>query len=200
VSVTRLILASGSQSRAAVLRHAGCVFEQLAADVDENIIKTQMKATGGSAAACAQALADQKALTVSKLHPTALVIGCDQMLACGDDWFDKPTSRDSARMQLLRLRGQQHALFNGMSAAVSGQIVWQHADNAYLRMRMFSEAFVESYLEDVGEDALKSVGGYQLEGRGAQLFETITGDFFSILGLPLLPLLALLRHHGLIRT
>jgi septum formation protein len=200
MTISRLILASGSQSRAAVLRHAGCTFDQIPADIDESVLKTQMKTAGQSAAACAQGLADQKALAVSRAHPAALVIGCDQMLACGQDWYDKPESRAVARTQLLRLRGREHSLFNGMAAAISGQVVWQHADHAHLKMRLFSEAFLDEYFDRTGDNALKSVGGYQLEGHGAQLFETISGDFFSILGLPLLPLLSLLRHHGLLRT
>jgi septum formation protein len=122
------------------------------------------------------------------------------MLDCAGRWFDKPTDLPSARRQLQDLRSQRHQLFNGMVVARAGKCLWRHSDVAMLEMRNFSDVFLDEYLAQVGDRALWSVGGYQIEGRGAQLFTTITGDFFSILGLPLLPLLAVLREHGVIHS
>lgn len=197
---SQIILASASQSRSTVLRNAGLVFEQIPADLDEASIKSKMQLEGQTAANCAQALADAKALHVSRHHPNGLVIGCDQMLACENRWFDKPTDSSSASEQLMALRGKTHSLFNGMAIAQNGQIVWRYTNTAHLRMRTFSPEFLKEYLTHVGQKAHLSVGGYQLEGLGAQLFESIEGDFFSVLGLPLLPLLGYLRDVGAIKS
>ena len=197
---TSVILASSSKSRAHVLTSAGVIFSQHAPDVDEYAIKTTVSANSGTAASCAEILAEMKAVKISVLHPSALVIGCDQMLDCVGVWFDKPKDLSAARTQLRSLRGKRHSLFNSMVVARGGQRIWHHADRADLDMRNFSDAFLDAYLEKVGESALWSVGGYQLEGRGAQLFNVIYGDFFSILGLPLLPLLGFLREHGAVET
>lgn len=195
-----LVLASASRSRAAVLAHAGVPFVQDAAAVDEDAVKARQRGEGASARQCALALAELKALAVSPRHPGALVLGCDQMLDCDGRWFDKPKDIAAARAQLADLRGRTHVLVNGMVLVRDGRAQWSHADAATLRMRAFSDAFLDGYLGTVGEAALHAVGAYQLEGRGAQLFERIDGDFFSILGLPLLPLLAVLREHGLLQT
>jgi len=198
--VTALILASASKSRAAVLSGAGVAFSQQASSVDEAVVKADMLRRKQTAAACAEKLAELKALDVSAKHDAALVIGCDQMLACQGRWFDKPADLAAARDQLAVLRGKTHTLFNGMAVARGGRVIWRHADQAELHMRDFSDGFLDDYLAQVGERATWSVGGYQLEGPGAQLFSVVRGDFFSILGLPLLPLLAVLREHGLLKT
>jgi septum formation protein len=195
-----LILASASKSRAGVLSGAGVAFSQVASGVDEGAVKIEMQLRKKTAAACAEKLAEHKALDVSAKHQDAFVIGCDQMLACEGRWFDKPSALALAREQLRALRGRTHELYNGMVIARGGDIVWRYADQAQLTMRDFSDAFLDQYLAQVGERALWSVGGYQLEGPGAQLFSVVRGDFFSILGLPLLPLLAFLREHDVLQT
>jgi septum formation protein len=130
----------------------------------------------------------------------ALVIGADQMLDCAGEWFDKPADLAAARRQLLALRGREHRLLNSLVVAHGGARRWHFADHAVITVRPFSEAFLDDYLAVAGTDVLHSVGGYQLEGLGSQLFDTVEGDFFSILGLPLLPLLAFLREHGVLKT
>jgi septum formation protein len=200
VKIARLILASSSKSRAGLLTQAGIDFIQVPSSVDEEPVKTAMAANRATAAQCAIRLAEMKATSISTNYPEAYVIGCDQMLDCAGQWFDKPTSTAAARAQLQNLRGKSHALFNGMVVVRAGQAIWHYTNHAELEMRAFSDGFLDAYLANVGDDVLWSVGGYQLEGAGAQLFTSIKGDFFSILGLPLLPLLGFLREHGLINT
>jgi septum formation protein len=195
-----LVLASSSQSRAAVLKGAGIAFVQHSPNVDEDAVKTAMRAASADVAQCAERLAEMKALDVSAHYPDAYVMGCDQMLECSGQWFDKPKDMAGARAQLQTLRGRHHRLFNGMAIAHNKSVIWRHSDRAELEMRAFSDAFLDQYLATVGERVLFSVGSYQLEGPGAQLFCSIHGDFFSILGLPLLPLLAVLREHSLIQS
>lgn len=194
----RLLLASASHSRAAVLRQAGLDFEQEAAGVDEDAVKTSLRADGGDAAHVATVLADLKAQSVSRRHGGAFVIGADQMLECNGVWFDKPADLDHARAHLAALRGKTHELISAVAVVRDGARIWQHAATARLTMRPFSDAFIERYLDRVGDAACRSVGAYQLEGLGAQLFSRIDGDFFTILGLPLFPLLDFLRGHGIV--
>jgi septum formation protein len=193
-----LILASASKSRANLMRAAGLAFEIVPAHVDEDSIKTSLKAEGASAPDCAVALAEFKAGTVSQRHSEALVIGADQMLECDGVWFDKPKDLDGARNHLLALRGKTHVLSNSIAVALNGAPIWHHTAEARLSMRSFSEAFLDEYLAAVGPAAMASVGGYQLEGRGAQLFTKVDGDFFTILGLQMLELLAFLREHRMV--
>jgi septum formation protein len=192
----RLVLASASTSRLRVLRGAGLEVEADPAAIDEAEVKASFRADGASAEICAAALAEAKALRVSGRRPGALVIGADQMLVCDGEWFDKPESRKAARAQLQALRGKRHELLSAICAARNGGILWRHLDRPALTMRGFGDDFLEAYLDRAGEDVLGSVGAYRLEDVGAQLFARIEGDFFSILGLPLLPLLAFLRDHG----
>jgi septum formation protein len=131
-------------------------------------------------------------------EPGRYVLGADQMLECDGTWFDKPADRDAARAQLLALRGRRHHLVSAAVLALDGERIWHQADRAELVMRDFSTDFLERYLELAGEAACASVGAYQLEGVGAQLFSRVRGDFFTILGLPLLPVLAILRQHGML--
>lgn len=194
----RVILASTSKSRAAVLAKAGVVFAQESPGVDEDGTKAAQRAQRASTAKCAETLAEMKALAVSNRNLDALVIGGDQMLECDGTWFDKPVDRIGARTQLQALRGKRHRLINSLIVARAGQRLWHHADHADITMRNFTDAFLDNYLSQAGDGILRSVGGYELEGLGPQLMEKVEGDFFSILGLPLLPLLAVLREHGVL--
>lgn len=189
-----LILASASRSRSAMLTAAGVDFRAVPADVDEAALKRDMST--GEPGEVALALALAKARKVSADVPGALVIGADQMLECEGRWFDKPVDSPAARRQLLALRGRSHQLICAVVAVCDGDSLWQHREDARLVMRPFSEAFLDAYLEGAGPAVLGSVGAYQLEGTGAQLFDFIAGDFFTILGMPLLPLLAFLRREG----
>lgn len=198
-SDTTLILASGSTIRAQLLRGAGLDFIIETAPVDEAEIRIALQAEGASAGDTAVALAEAKALRVSRKRPGALVIGCDQMLDCNNVWFEKPGDRDHARAHLQALRGRAHTLSSGIVVARDGQRIWHELSTACLTMRPLSEEFIEAYLDAAGDAVQSSVGAYQLEGLGAQLFSRIEGDYFTILGLPLLPLLDFLRQHGLLK-
>jgi septum formation protein len=197
-SPVSLILASGSATRADLLRRAGLSFTVETAAVDETEIKASFHAKAGDPVDCAMALAQAKAFRVSRRHPGALVIGADQMLVCDGIWFDKPSGAVEAREQLLALRGRRHELISALCVVRDGQRIWHVVDRPSLLMRAFSDEFLDLYLADAGPGLLSSVGAYQLEGSGCQLFAEITGDYFSILGVPLLPLLAVLRDHGVI--
>lgn len=192
----RIILASGSPTRREVLTKAGIgPFEVIPADVDEADIRASLIAESDCIEGdmVAGVLARAKAEAVSKLHPDALVIGADQVLALGSRLFEKPTSLADARDHLDRLRGRTHELYSAVVLAEGGEAVWGMVDSARLTMRPFSDAFLDTYLEGAGEVVLASVGAYQLEGPGVQLFERIEGDYFTILGLPLVALLGELR-------
>jgi septum formation protein len=192
-----LVLASGSATRAKLLSAAGVDFVVERPRTDEDAVKASLRAERLSPRDQADALAEVKALSVSQRR-SGYVIGADQMLALGDEVFDKPVDRAAARAQLQKLRGQTHTLVTAAVVAKDGAPIWRFVDTPKLSMRRFSDAFMESYLDDIGPAAYESVGAYQLEGRGAQLFERTQGDYFSILGLPLLPLLAFLREHELV--
>ena len=189
-----LILASTSRSRRALLSGAGVSFTAEAAAVDERALEAELLAA--TPADVALALSEAKALAVSRLHPQAVVIGADQTLGLGRRTFHKPASPAAARDQLLALRGETHVLHAGIACAREGTVVFRHVSPARMTMRRFSDAFLDDYLRTAGDAVLSSVGCYQLEGPGIQLFEAIDGDYFTILGLPLLPLLAALRHLG----
>ena len=188
-----LILASASTSRAELLRQAGITFGVEQASVDEDQVKHSMRTGGADAEAVAVALAEIKASRVSPRHAGALVIGADQMLECDGAWFDKPVDLAQARAHLKALAGQSHELITAACVALDGAIIWRHVDRARLTMRRFSDAFLDRYLADCGEDILGSVGAYRVEGRGVQLLSRIEGSHFTILGLPLIPLLEFLR-------
>ncbi|MBX3428011.1 MAG: Maf family protein [Hyphomonadaceae bacterium] len=182
-----------------MLEAAGLEFEVDAPRVDEEAAKASLRAGGLKPRDQADALAELKALSVSRTRPD-FVIGADQMLALGGDTFDKPKDAREARQHLQRLRGQTHELITAAVVAREGAIIWRHVDTPKLKMRAFSDGFLDDYLARVGDNVLRSVGAYQLEGLGAQLFERVDGDYFSVLGLPLLPLLAFLREHGVARA
>jgi septum formation protein len=191
-----IVLASGSATRRAMLKSAGVEFAIDTSPVDEAAVKAAMREETGNAARVAEVLAELKAAKVSARHPGMIVIGADQMLDCEGEWFDKPDSRDAARRQLAALRGKTHRLTSSVVAVRDGQRLWHHTDQARLTMRRFSDAFLDDYMEKAGAGVLSSVGAYQLEGLGAQLFMLVEGDHFTILGLPLLALLDFLRENG----
>lgn len=191
----RLILASKSKSRASVLKSAGLEFTQIGSGVDEEALKDSLRAEGANVARQADLLAETKALKVSISH-NGVVLGCDQMLELDGQGLDKVSSREEAREILTRLRGKTHILQSALVACVEGAPVWRHLAQPRLRMRSFSDQFLENYLDAIGPAAFESVGCYQIEGRGAQLFDRIDGDLFSIMGMPLLPLLQWLRDRG----
>ncbi len=190
-----LMLASASSVRARLLENAGVAAVCEPAVVDEEDIKNAMRAERASAADVVEMLSELKAVRVSQRHPGSLVVGADQMLVCEGAWFDKPTDRSRARADLTALAGKTHELLCCACVARDGTRIWHHAANARLTMRPLSQGFVDDYLEAIGDAALDSVGVYQLEGLGVQLFSRVEGDFFAILGLPLLPLFEFLRGH-----
>ena len=193
----RLILASGSATRRKMLEAAGIVFDVVPADVDEDAHKLALESdVNGSPQRTAAVLARLKAEEVSRRHLDALVIGADQVLALGREIFSKPADLEGARASLARLSGRQHQLHSVVSLARGGTQIWSHTDTATLTMRNLSAAFLDEYLRRAGEGICHSVGAYEIEGLGIQLFERIEGDYFTILGLPLLALLAELRNRG----
>jgi septum formation protein len=191
-----IVLASGSRARQALLANAGVAFEPIAAAIDERAAEKPLLDTEAPLDDVALALAMAKALAVGEQRPGNLVIGADQVLALDGERFLKPENVNAARRQLLRLAGKTHALHTAVAAVRSGEIVWRHAETAFLTMRSLTPAFIGRYLAAAGPDVLESVGAYQLEGHGIQLFEKVEGDYFAILGLPLLPLLQFLRGEG----
>lgn len=182
-----------------MLEAAGLTFEVDVPRVDEEAAKATLRAEGLRPRDQADVLAELKALSISRMRPE-FVIGADQMLAVEGETLDKPKSAVEAREHLMRLRGKTHELITAVVVAREGAIIWRHVDTPKLKMRAFSDAFAEDYLARAGDAVLHSVGAYQLEGLGAQLFERVEGDYFSVLGLPLLPLLAFLREHGIVRA
>lgn len=194
----RLVLASASTTRRALLDSAGLRFEAVPAAVDEAAIKEAAQAEGFPPADAALLLADAKASRVARRDPDALVIGCDQLLVCEGRWYDKPPDIAAARAQLLALRGRAHELVTAVVCHRHGGRIWQHVAVPRLVMREFSDEFLAAYLAIEGEAVLGSVGAYRLEATGAHLFTRLQGDHAAILGLPLLELLAFLRQHGIL--
>jgi len=196
-----LILASGSKIRAKLLEAAGLAFIVEPPGLDESAMR---QAVSGEDALqpqdVAEVLARAKAEAVSDLAHGAFVIGADQVLALGDEIFAKPDSMESAREQLRALSGKTHKLQSSVALAREGEILFAHTEEASLTMRELSPIFIGRYLAAAGEEVLSSVGAYQLEGLGIELFDKIEGDYFSILGLPLLPLLDALRREGAIES
>lgn len=192
-----LILASSSATRAYLLRQADIAFEAIAPNLDEEALKRDLRAQQAGAEGQVRALARAKALSLCPDRPRDFILGCDQMLVCAGQIYDKPKNRAQAHAHLLALSAKPHQLLTAAALAQNGQILWEGLTRPSLTMRALSPEFVDAYLDRVGEAALASVGGYQLEGLGVHLFEAIEGDWFSILGLPLLPLLGALRMHGL---
>jgi septum formation protein len=190
--MSRLILASGSAIRAEIMTGAGLDFEVIVKPVDEAAIKSAMLSERARPRDIADALAEAKALRVSR-QEAGLVIAADQVMVMDGQLFDKPTSIDSARERLLMMRGKRHELIGSVVVASGGAPVWRYVSETKLWVREFSDAFLDDYLADEGDLVTKSVGAYRFEGPGSQLFTKVEGDFFSILGLSLLPLLQYLR-------
>jgi septum formation protein len=190
-----LVLASKSEVRRKILAGAGVPVESRPAPIDERAIEARSNVH--DAREVARVLAGAKAHTVAAEMPARVVLGADQTLTLGARRFSKPVGRDGAREQLKALRGATHELHSALTLVRDGEVLFEYSDTARLTMRAFSDEFIERYLDAVGEGAYASVGGYQIENVGIHLFERIEGDYFTILGLPLLPLLEYLRQSGM---
>lgn len=195
-----IVLASASRSRARLLEAAGVGFTAMPAAVDEAEIKIALRAESAPPTHVAEVLAELKAQRVSGRVPDALVIGADQVLECEGVLHDKPGDPAAARAQLTALRGRTHSLATAACVARGGVVIWRRLETARLTMRPFSDAFLDDYLARAGDAVTHSCGAYALEGPGAQLFSHVAGDFFAILGLPLIPLLDCLRNNGALET
>lgn len=198
--IPHIVLASASAARGALLAQAGLVFEQQPAHIDERAVREALKISGEAMPPedVAEILARTKAETVSAKRPDALVIGADQVLVSEGRMFEKPGNFETAREQLLALRGKTHTLHSAICIARAGESFWCQVESASLTMRMFSPEFLGRYLAVAGEGILSSVGAYHLEGLGVHLFSRVEGDYFGILGVPLLPLLEKLRELGVV--
>jgi len=197
-----IVLASGSRARRELLAAAGVPFIVQAADVDEPAIRARMLKKDASVEPkrIAATLAAAKAEDVSGKIGGSLIIGADQVLAFGDELLSKAPNAEAARAALRKLRGRTHELHSAVAFAEKGKVTWAHFATARLTMRDFSDAFIEDYLTRAGDRVSQTVGAYELEGLGVQLFDKIEGDYFAVLGLPLLPVLAELRARGIIAT
>lgn len=191
-----LVLASSSPFRRQLMENAGLVFEAAAADIDERAIEAPLEAAGAEPYEVALHLARAKAINVAGRFPHALVIGSDQTMSLGSRVYHKPANMVAAREHLLSLSGKTHRLNSAVAFVRGDTVLWEHVAHADMTVRPLTEAFVDRHLERVGKRALTSVGAYQLEGEGIQLFERIVGDHFTIIGLPLLAMLAQLRELG----
>ena len=193
----RIILASGSAIRRQILDGAGLDYEVIVKPVDECAIKASMLEQNSRLRDIADALAEAKSMRVSRIE-TGFVIGADQIMVMDGQLYDKPVSIEAARERLIAMRGKTHELIGAVVICENGKAVWRHMSKTNLTMRDFSDEFLEIYIEKEGELLMKSVGAYRFEGLGAQLFSKVDGDFFSILGLSLLPVLDYLRQRGAI--
>ncbi|MBD9374486.1 Maf-like protein [Rhizobium sp. ARZ01] len=193
-----LILASQSPFRRMLMENAGLSFQAIPAEIDERVVEEELSHRAPSPSGVALHLAEAKAQDVAQRHPGHLVIGSDQTLSLDDRIFHKPRELDDAREHLLTLSGKTHALNSAIVISLDGETQWRHVSTARLTMRPLSKGFIDRHLARVGDKVLGSVGAYQLEGEGIQLFEKIEGDYFTIIGLPMLPLLAQLRTMGAI--
>jgi septum formation protein len=200
VSAREIVLASGSRARREMLAAAGVHFTVQPADVDEPAIRAHMRAVDANVdpKKIAATLAAAKAEDVSGKIGGSLIIGADQVLALGDELLSKAPSIDAARKALRKLRGRTHELHSAVAFAENGKITWAHVATARLTMRDFSDVFLDDYLLRAGDQVRQSVGAYELESLGVQLFDKIEGDYFTVLGLPLMPVLAELRERGII--
>jgi septum formation protein len=194
--VTALVLASKSEARRAMLEGAGIAVDLVPAEIDERALDAAWTAEGRSPDEIARLLAEEKARAVSRARRDAYVIGADQTLALGPRRFSKPRSLADARVHLETFRGRIHHLHSGVALARDGQVLDSAVSSAAMHVRAFSEAFLDRYMTAMGDRILASVGCYQFESVGIQLFERVEGDYFTILGMPLLPLLAMLRKEG----
>lgn len=193
-----IVLASGSPYRRKILEDAGLKLIVKGSQIDERAVEQAVAETGLKPDDLAQIIAEAKAIDVSQNEPGALVIGADQILSLDDQILHKPADMEEARRRLLKLSGRTHQLNSAVVIVKDGEAIWRHLSVAQMTMRELDPGFVGRHLSSVGEIALSSVGAYQIEGKGIQLFEKIEGDYFSIIGLPLLPLLDKLRELGAI--
>jgi septum formation protein len=193
-----LVLASGSEVRTRLLTSAGVPHIVDPSDVDEASVRDKMLVENATHVSIAEALAELKAHRVSAKHEGCIVIGADQVLSCDGALFEKPADLDGVRAHLKRLMGKEHTLHASVCAVLDGDVIWHVNADAVLHMRELSDTFMDYYVETVGEAACQSVGAYLLEGLGIQLFSSIDDDFFTILGLPMLPLLEFLRSNNVI--
>lgn len=196
--MSNIILASGSAHRAELLKNAGLEFLQIPSTLDERAIEAPLQDADVLPEDRAEILAEAKALDVSEKNMGSWVIGCDQILAFENQVLHKPKDMEAARRRLLQLSGKTHYLHSAVVLVRDGQAVWRHVTPCEMKMRQLDPAYIGRHLAEVGEDILSSVGAYHTEGRGAHLFDEIGGDLFSIIGLPLLPLLKALRENGVI--
>lgn len=192
-----LILASQSVYRVDLLSNAGLAFTKQAANIDERSVEEPLLAAGMDAGDVAEILARAKAVEVSKNNPAAYVIGCDQTLSLEGQLLHKPDNMEEARHRLLQMSGKVHELNSSVVLAHEGEVLWSHVEIAKLKMRKLDPGFIGRYLARIGDTAFTCAGAYQIEGEGLQLFEEVKGDFFAIMGLPLLPLLSELRQRNL---
>lgn len=197
-----VILASGSKTRAQMLRRAGVYCEIVPPEIDEGTVKRRVHRDQNRIdnSDTALILAEQKAVCVSKAFPGRFVIGADQILELDGEIFDKPTDLEQAKSQLARLSGRSHELISAVSIAYDGTIIWKHVDRARLWMRTLRDEFIDIYLDQIGDAAFTSPGTYQIEGIGIQLFDRMDGNHYTILGMPLMPLLNFLRKKQLVST
>jgi septum formation protein len=195
ITSPRLILASTSATRKSVLANAGIAFDAKSPDCDEELAKKNFH---GEATGLALHLAHLKALSLSIAYPDAFILGADQTLLFEGEIFSKPQNREQAISTLARLSGQSHTLRSALAIARHSEIIWETAVEAHLHMRVLSPTFIAHYVDQIGDEILQSVGCYQIEALGIQLFDRIEGDHFTILGLPLLPLLPFLRSSGML--
>lgn len=200
IHMAEILLASGSVIRAQLLRNAGVPFEVRPARVDEEMAKQALLAEGARPRDIADALAEMKAARTSAKHPGALVLGCDQVLDHGGTLMSKPQDMEEARTQLRALRGQRHQLLSACVIYEDGRPVWRHVGVVRLAMRAFSDAYLDGYLERNWDSIRHSVGGYKLEEEGVRLFSSIQGDYFTVLGLPLLEVLNYLTTRGVLEA
>ncbi|MBS28199.1 MAG: hypothetical protein CL566_04635 [Alphaproteobacteria bacterium] len=193
-----LVLASGSSVRTRLLTAAGVPHQVEPANIDEGEVRDRLLAEDASHDVIAEVLAELKAQKVSERHPDAIVLGADQILSCNGDLFEKPAGLEGVRAHLNALSGKSHTLHTSVCAISAGDVIWHHNSGPKLRMRTFSDGFIDRYVEAAGLAVCETVGGYQMEGLGVHLFEEIEGDFYDILGLPMLPLLAFLRQQSMV--
>lgn len=198
--MSKFVLASGSRWRAQMLRDAGLDIETDPADIDERSVEAPLLKADLPPEDIATVLAEAKAMEVSERHPGVLVLGADQVLSLNDKIYSKPETIEQARRNLLEMRGQTHVLHSALACVRDGETIWRYVEDAPMKMRSFTPEFLGRYLAEVGDMALASVGSYQIEGPGIQLFEKVEANYFTIIGLPLLPLLAFLREQGVIET
>ncbi len=195
-----LLLASGSEIRASLLRRAGLEVSVQPARIDEQMIRASLLAEGAKPRDIADALAETKAARVAAKHPGALVLGCDQVLELGGEILSKPETLQDARQQIQSLSGKSHSLLSAIVLYDAGQPIWRHLGTANLTMRAISPDYLDLYLARNWPGISQSVGSYMLEAEGIRLFSAISGDYFTILGLPLLPLLTYLSQRGFIEA